>query len=195
MNTRNIRQVLSEKQIHDLLAAAAADPKCRDLHDFIAIIAHTGLRPRELAGLRWAQVKVPERHIVLSRGKADARKVPVAAPVLAILERRRRSAGANKCVWGAQPWRHCARARHLLRKLAIELGIGPVNLQDLRRAFVDRLIAGGFNASRVARIMRRRRSFAHCCLVCGAVGFAKTREKLSSSAARVRRGKNPKENR
>ena len=56
-----MRHPISSKQFYELLAAAGDDPVARELKQIATVVFYTGIRPRELKKLTWADIDLERR--------------------------------------------------------------------------------------------------------------------------------------
>jgi len=142
--TKSGRRVLTPTQLHRLLEFCANDQSLRDLHDVVAIISNTGLRPGELARLRWQDVDLEHGKIVISQSKLrNSRYVPFGVKTEEILIARRERSPDSEFVLGRFPVRMLARINHQLKIVCEKVGLGNISLIVLRHTFAARWVDCG----------------------------------------------------
>ena len=114
----------------------------------IRVAALTGLRISECLAMRWEHVSFETGRVVLPETKTGRRTVPLAAPVLALLQVLPRVNGCPFVFAGA---RNAApvgyrKVRTLFAESAAAAGLADVRLHDLRRSVATNLAAHGMNA-------------------------------------------------
>ncbi|MGC9158884.1 MAG: tyrosine-type recombinase/integrase [Terracidiphilus sp.] len=65
------RLPLSNDQLHRLLFLLHDDPSLRDVHNVVAIIINTGLRPSELQDLLWSNVDARKSRVLIPNYKSN----------------------------------------------------------------------------------------------------------------------------
>jgi len=79
---------LDDDERNRLLAACRAS-KCRRLADIVMVAMLTGMRRGEILGLRWGDIDLERRRIILEETKNDERRrVPLSSDAVAILQDR-----------------------------------------------------------------------------------------------------------
>jgi integrase len=69
---------LTNAQLSRILSCAKENPKLRDFFDVVTIISNTGPRARELSDLRWSDVDVEKRELVVkSKQSASIHRVHI----------------------------------------------------------------------------------------------------------------------
>ena len=134
---------LTPDQLRSILVLSAQDRCLRDLHDVATIISNTGLRPGELCRLRWADIDVHERKLVVNGKTGYRRFVPFGLETLWILEGRRECDPEAEYVLGKSPRRLLDRVHRQLRTVCEGIGLGGVTLRVLRYTFFADLAASG----------------------------------------------------
>ncbi len=113
----------------------------------IRCAALTGLRISECLAMRWCDLSFEDRRATLPATKTGRRVVPLAAPVVELLDQLPRVNG-NDFVFasnrgGAMSYEG---TRRIFRKTCKIAGLEGVRLHDLRRTLATRLAASGVNA-------------------------------------------------
>jgi len=133
---------VSDHDLQRIIAHTAADSSLQDLHEAIVIIADTGLRKGELAGLRWSDVDLDQRSITvpISGRRSSIRHVFFPEQTHALLLARRQRNPDEEFVCG--PITRVQRLGWQLRKVSRALGF-ECRFQLLRRTFATRLCNSG----------------------------------------------------
>jgi len=155
---RNREPLLSQAQIEKLLdwCCVSASPK---LYSFVLLLLHTAMRPSEAATLRWEQVRIGERVLLLTRTKTGApRRVPLTGAAMAALENLRgeRDEGDALVFFppGYEPPPVASNYfRHAFATACKQAGIEGITLYSLRHIAASYLIMGGVDIRTVADIM------------------------------------------
>jgi integrase len=121
-----------------------------DYGDIVKLLALTGARREEIAGLCWSEINLGEALIVLPAARTKGRRqheIPLSAPALAILKARPRDEGRDfvfgRGDGGFSGWSRAKRhldvridaARRAAAKKGEPAPMPAWNLHDLRRAF------------------------------------------------------------
>ena len=143
--TRTERQKPTEEQINDVLAEV--DPRARPLFVFIR---ETGCRRGEALGLTWDRVMIPERRVVLNKGKPGRPRhlflTTRAIEAIQELPPESKFVFYNPATMGR--WSDARTPWEKARKAA---GVEWLQVKDLRRAFAIRLAeAGGIEMHQIA---------------------------------------------
>lgn len=145
---------ITPDQFRALLTIVGAEPVASDLKAILTIIYHTGIRPGELIGLRWVDVNVAKRFMVVNSKKdSDRRRVPFGDKVFQVLRERRAKEPRSEFVFGSSPDRVLCRSCEQLRALSDRNGIEPIGLSSIRYAFMSRWVAAGGDAAELACII------------------------------------------
>jgi len=128
------KTVLTPEQMRTLLDTTAAQREFRDLHDAAKIMERSGVRPAELANLRWTDFTFHLRVMRVSDQKIGGYRVTIMDPeTVALLQQRRNCGPDDEFVMGPSPRRTLARAGRQYRDLAPTLGLPRGGLHLLRR--------------------------------------------------------------
>ena len=128
---------LSNEHLSLILSSAKEDPNLQDLVDVVTIISNTGIRAQELIELRWSDVDVEKRDLVVnSKKSASTHRVHLGAKVFQILEARHKLHRESKYVLGKSPQLTLYRVLRQLCSLSASIGIAPISPHDLRQAFL-----------------------------------------------------------
>jgi len=136
-------RILSAVEIKTVEQAIAADPKLSDLRNVIHILLHTGIRPGELAQLRWTDIDLCKMVITVGE-KSHRRLVPFSDDTQALLSAMCCSNHAGAVfVLGKSPAAMLRRLARQLRQLSSSLGIKPHSFYALRCTWACRMLAAG----------------------------------------------------
>jgi len=129
-----------------LLNAAAEHGDAGEMADIIVFALETAMRRTELASMRWEEVNLRSRVVLLPKTKAgEPRRVPLSPRAKDILNARQRDIGP---VWSYRP-DSITRAFERVCKAA---GIKDLRFHDLRHEATSRLFEKGLNMMEVAAI-------------------------------------------
>lgn len=116
----------------------------------------TGARSGELTGLRWAEVDLERRLLLLSDSKTGRKPIYLSSPAAEILAGLPRVKG-NPFVFPGdregQPYRNLTRAWIKVREVA---ALGDVRLHDLRHTFASHGAAAGFSLPMIGALLGHR---------------------------------------
>jgi len=115
---------------------------------WVLVAVYLGARASEVEAIRWDEHVDLDRGWVLIPGTKTAksrRRVPIAAPLHAVLERHREAVGPVVAHWG--------NVRRDLHKACKAVGIEPVSPNDLRRTFASWLKQQGVDSLAVGKMM------------------------------------------
>jgi integrase len=126
-------------EIRAILSAAAASPIALDVQDVVTLIVFTCVRPGELRDLRWEEIDLTNRSMLVS-SKGDSRQVPFGNTVLRVLQARRKRPGHSEFVLGSSPHRVLHRVSRQLHVLSEGICKNTVNLRLLRVTFMERWV-------------------------------------------------------
>lgn len=92
----NREPILHQEEIEKLLDWCCVSAS-ENLYSFVLLLLHTAMRPSEAATLKWEQVKLRERVLLLTNTKTGTpRRVPLTKAAVAALERLSREQTATK---------------------------------------------------------------------------------------------------
>lgn len=141
---------LSRDEERKLLAAAEPD-----LRTVILVGCLSGMRRAEMVSLRWSQVDLHARVIVLTKTKANrVRRIPINDALHAVLAPLCEGAAPESAVLrrNGAPW-----SQHtlsiLFARTAKAAGISDLHLHDLRHDFATRLVRAGKPINVVATLL------------------------------------------
>lgn len=139
-------QALTDDQLRRILDLSTKEPTLRDLHEVATIISSTWIRPGELTRLRWTDVDILRRTLIVNSTNSKSgcmRLLPCEPKTLEILATRREREPDAEHVLGGSP-------RELLRSVSDQLstvcagiGVHGVTLHLLRRTLLERPALAG----------------------------------------------------
>ncbi len=174
-------QIPASQNVSDLLAMCEADNW--DIGQFIRWIALSGLRLSGAAGIEWTDIDFPAGEYRRKMKGGSEVVIPLLPDALSLLEKRWLVAGkpTSGLVFQMGDYR-IKRARRLLRKYAVGLGIGLTYPHAFRHHFASVAFANGFSAGEVAQMLGHKDGGALALKVYGHV----IRTQLKSKVAQLR---------
>lgn len=151
--SRNI--VLTSQQVSTVLDTTANQPRYRDLHDAVKLMLRSGIRPGELAGLRWTDFQFGLRVMRIKDHKTGLVHGTILNPDTVATMQARRDREDAEYVMGHFPHRALARVarqfRHLGKKLDLPSGglhilRRTANVHRLRHTYATRLANAGISS-------------------------------------------------
>jgi integrase len=143
------------RYLHGAEGSKLLDEAEPDLRTVIRFACLTGMRRAEMVTLRWSQVDLAARSIVLTKTKASrTRRIPINDDLAALLKRLDREDDPEAHVLRRQgkPW-----SQHtlsiLFAKTTKAAGISNLHLHDLRHDFATRLCRSGTPINVVATLL------------------------------------------
>jgi len=146
-------------EIQALLSAAAKGRSAPDVKDIVSLVVFTCLGPGELRELRWGQVDLTNRWMLVE-SKGYVRQVPFGNTVLRILEARKERQPDSEFVLGSSPKGLLHRVSHQLRTLSKGICKSSVNLRSLRCTFMSRWVNSGGNIHSLCYIAGYRATYS-----------------------------------
>jgi integrase len=158
---RNSRTRFLTKEEAQKLLDFAQKSRNKNLHPYLLVMMHTGMRPSEAAGLTWGDVDLDARLVKLEITKTDRRYVPLTE----IAEKALRSirptdSGCDMYVFLPpsallktsimRPNLHFRRSFDTVR---IKAGLEDVHLHDLRHTAASHLLMAGVDIRTLAEIL------------------------------------------
>ncbi len=143
----------------------------------ILFCLHTGLRIGELCGLRWGDIDMENRTVIVSRTvqriferdaeghgetrlivtepktKHSRRTIPLSSAIYPVLRKLRQDDPAVYLLTGTQHHTEPRTYREYYDKLLMELGLEHVNFHGLRHTFATRLIESGADYKTVSELL------------------------------------------
>ncbi len=154
-----LRRVPSRRQRESTLPSMADFPRIvenirtqrkahsEEMADMVEFLAWSGCRIGELQALEWEDV---DKEWLIIRGGAEGtknrkiRRLPISAPLRAIIDRRYFPDASGKIF-------HLASPRESLKNACARLGIDHIRVHDLRHLFATRCIEKGIDIPTVAK--------------------------------------------
>ena len=138
----------------------AADPHLRAV---IVALLDTAYRVGEILSLQWRDVSLERRELTIEASKAKtrtARVVPVSSRLFAVLEMRRsdpagRESAPDAYVFGDELGRQIKSVRTAWKAAQEKVGLGGLQLRDLRHEAGSRFDEAGVSVNYVSKILGR----------------------------------------
>lgn len=143
----------------------------------VAVLVGTGMRLDEALHLRWDDIDIEHRIIVVHRGRkgttksGKARRVPIFDSVLAVLKAMKVARGAHVYLWpGGRPGKPLSQpsVRRPFKRATKRAGISSqLRLHDLRHTFASLYLVDGGDIFKLSRILGHNsvaiteRTYAH----------------------------------
>lgn len=147
---------LSNDQCAALLEAAAADHN-ENVHAFVMVGLHAGMRHQEILAVRRDEIDLPKKVIWIPQAKAGAREQPITPELAEYLEDRMRMLPPG-CPWLfpslGSAHGHTHTIRKAFRRSVIRAGLDPEQItpHTLRHTAVTHLVQAGVDLPTVQRI-------------------------------------------
>lgn len=147
---------LTDEQCVALLAASASDHN-QNIHAFVMVGLHTGMRHAEILAIRRKDVGVEKRLIWVPQAKAGSREQPITRELAEYLEKRMDMLPPG-CDWlfpsPASATGHVHTIRKAFRRSAERAGLDPdqITPHTLRHTAVTHLVQAGVDLPTVQRI-------------------------------------------
>jgi len=176
------------------LLSACAD----NIRTIVAMLVGTGLRLDEALHLRWDDIDLDHRIIIVHRGRRGApksgrmRHVPIFDSVLPVLREMKLDRGENAMLWpGAKPDRPLGQTsvRKPFKAAVKRADLPPtLRLHDLRHTFASLYLADGGDLFKLARILGHssvkitERTYAHLMPTAFEADYGRVRFRMPSAA-------------
>ena len=170
--------VVSEHDLKRLISHTASDGSLSDLHDAVTIVKNTGVRPGELARLRWSDIDMEQRQFICKGTSRSTRLALFTSETSAILLARRQRNPDAEFVFSPAVLQG-GRLSRQLRKVSASLGISPCTFRMLRRNFAMCLANSGTTGPHIWSLYRLRYESAF--KVLGSSGDAKSTTGIGGS--------------
>ena len=122
----------------------------------IRLLAFTGARKSEIAGLQWREVDFDWGLLRLEDSKTGAKVIPLGAPAIEVLASVPRIEGADFVFPAAAGESHFQGVDKLWRKVRTKAGFPTLRLHDLRHSFASMGLARGDALSVIGAILGHR---------------------------------------
>ena len=119
----------------------------------IRLLMLTGCRKREILTLRWEDVDRTAGELRLRHAKAGPRMVPLAAPVLAVLDRIPRMDGNPWVLVGQRPGTGLTKLDNYWYIIRKQAGLDDVRIHDLRHSYASRALALGEGLPTIGKLL------------------------------------------
>jgi integrase len=147
--TRGRVRFLSREEQHELLACCS--PLLRDL---VLVALRTGMRRRELLGLRKADVDFNRNQLILTRTKTDrSRQVPMTEEVRAVLSRLAFGREEQDRLFRNKRGEPYEQPRWAFCQALHKAGIKNFRFHDLRHSFASDLVQAGVDIFTVSKLL------------------------------------------
>jgi integrase len=140
-------------QVGMALATAAregANPKAIAI---IQLLALTGARKSEIAGLKWQEVDLERGYLRLGDSKTGAKALPVGAPAREVLASQPRIGGTEYVFPAASGGGHFQGVEKVWRQVRAAAGFDTLRLHDLRHSFASVGLARGDTLAVIGAIL------------------------------------------
>jgi len=145
---------LSSHELQALLEAIGYQATHRDLRDAVTLVLNTGLRISELRNLRWSDVELSDRQILVRLHKSNrVRLVPFNEAVGNMLSARRAADPDSEFVFGDHPDRLLRHAARQLVEVSPEAVGRKLSFHTVRRTFIGTLINSGMQLISIATLL------------------------------------------
>ena len=127
--------------------------------DAIRLLLLTGARKTEILGLRWAEVDIERRLLVLppertkAGGQNGERRITLSPPALEILAKRRSAEDAEFVFPAIRGEGHIIGVRRPFAKACNRAGLEGVRIHDLRHSFASFAVADGASLFLVGKLL------------------------------------------
>jgi len=153
---RKIERFLSEQEIADLAEAlrkeeeAAGNPYPAAA---IRLLMLTGCRRSEIINLRWDQVNLEHRLLLLADSKTGKKSVYLSAPALALLDSLPKVKGNPHVIAGALKGSALSGIDKIWVRVRGAAGLDDVRLHDLRHSFASIGVLGGLSLPVLGKLL------------------------------------------
>jgi integrase len=130
------------------------NPRYYNLKLFFRIATHTGMKANEVLGLRWSEVNLARKEILLPhyRTKEGKEKViPLNSFVLELLRERQQECEGMETVFG--PGASYPQIGDLWRKTCAQAKVVNLHIHDLRHTFSTRLLELGHRETDINKML------------------------------------------
>jgi integrase len=137
-NARREPACLSGDRVNSMLTYLNGGDVDPTVLEVVTIVLNTGVRPGELCQMRWSDVDLEDRHMMVKSSKSGGlRKVPFGLKTLAVLQSRASRQSSEEFVLGASPARVFRKVTIALRRMPTSAGT-HVTFQAIRNTFAAR---------------------------------------------------------
>jgi integrase len=156
---RSMNRFLSAAELRQLgiaLEAARADGAAPPGVDIIRLLALTGARKNEIAGLCWSEVDLAGECLRLVASKTGAKVIPLAPAALAILSGLDRHAATQWVFPASRGAGHFVNTGKVWEDVRARAGLVGVRLHDLRHTYASFGASGGFGLPVIGALLGHR---------------------------------------
>ena len=125
------------------LAAAEANSANPSAVAIIRLLAFTGARKSEIAGLKWSEVDIERGYLRLGDSKTGAKVIPIGAPAREVLAGHAAAANSIYVFPAASGASHFQGVEKVWRHVRAAAGFPNLRLHDLRHSFASVGLARG----------------------------------------------------
>jgi len=123
----------------------------------LRLLVLTGCRHSEITSLRWDDVDRTAGELRLRDAKTGPRRVPLTAPVAAVLAGIARMPDNPWMFVGQTPGTRLTSLRHYWHPIRARAGLDDVRLHDLRHSYASRALALGEGLSTIGKLLGHRK--------------------------------------
>lgn len=130
------------------------------LYEIVLIALHTGMRKGEIFNLRWGNIDLANRLIILDKTKNDEiRQIPMSNTVYSILftKYREKVRDENEYVFANRNGSSYTDIRKSYNKVLTSVGIKNFRFHDLRHTFASQLVMSGVDILSVKKLMGHKK--------------------------------------
>ena len=131
------------RRIGEALAKAKADGANPSAVAIIRLLALTGARKSEIAGLRWSELDLERGYLRLGDSKTGAKVVPLGAPAIEVLAGATAVEGSPFVFPASSGGGRFQGIERIWRKVRADAGLPSLRLHDLRHSFASVGLARG----------------------------------------------------
>jgi integrase len=119
----------------------------------LRLLLFTGCRKNEILKLRWRDVDLERRLLLLPDSKTGAKAVPLGAPAVELLAAAPRIAGSPYVIPGKISGKHFVGLPKVWERLRSVAGLEDVRLHDLRHSFASIGAGGGLSLPILGKLL------------------------------------------
>jgi integrase len=131
------------RRVGEALAKAAADGANPSAVAIVRLLAFTGARKSEIAGLRWSEVDLGRGDLRLGDSKTGAKVIPIGAPAIEVLAGVTIIEGSPFVFPASSGKGRFQGVERVWRKVRTDAGLPKLRLHDLRHSFASVGLARG----------------------------------------------------
>lgn len=157
---RRVERYLSRSELNRLLEALTqAESEQTEMPSVVAairLLLFTGCRMGEILHLRWADVDLERRLLLLPDSKTGRKTVLLNEPAIQVLEAIERIPGNPHVIVGRHGRGHLVNLKDPWRRIRKQLNIEDVRIHDLRHTFASFGVAAGFSLPVIGKSLGHR---------------------------------------